>query len=83
MTELHKAKPVRVLRVHLRTLAGLDLEKEWGPREVLPEGLRGQIVPPMWLLHPQRRELPDSVTVLEGQIKVGAESKAAHWMGLE
>lgn len=78
-----KAAPIRTLRVRLVLSTGLDLEKEWGPGQILPEGLRGQVVPPVWLLHPQRRELPDAVTVLEGNVVSGFESEAAHWMGLE
>ena len=78
-----KAKSIRTLRVRLRLPSGLDLQKEWGPGEIVPEGLRGLTVPPRWLLHPQRRELPDNVTVLEGNVVDGFQSEAAHWMGLE
>jgi len=78
-----QAKSIRTLRVKLRTGAGLTLEKEWGPGEILPLGLRGRIVPPTWLDMPRRRELPDNLTVLEGLIRAGYESEAAHWMGLE
>jgi hypothetical protein len=83
LTKGPQAKPVRTLRVRLRLSNGMDLEKEWGPGQILPEGLRGLIQPPTWLLHPQRRELEDNLTILEGNVLSGSESEAAHWMGLE
>lgn len=77
------AEKVVKLRVSLRLSSGLMLDKEWGEREVLPEGLRGRVVPPSWIDNPQRRERPGGLTILEGQVQSGHESDAAHWMGLE
>lgn len=73
---------IKKLRVILTLASGMQLEREWGPREILPESLRGQIAIPSWARNARKEESP-GLLVLKADVAYEYESEAAHWIGYE